>query len=89
MPIAGRATFTVNLAQGSYQTLAFNRAPGTANAQVVCETRTSLTGPAWAADAVLVSRTINPNGSEAYLFRAPTPINANTSQFMRVKVTLP
>ena len=89
LPLGGRATFTVSAVAAQYQTLAFNRAAGTGDMQVVCESRASLTALDWAADAVLVSRTTNVNGSEAYLFRAATPITANSTQFMRIKVTLP
>ena len=89
LPVSGRAAYAVNLATADYQTLTFNRAAGTGDVQVVCETRASLTALDWAADAVLVSRTTNVDGSEAYKFRAPTPISAGTSQFMRIKVTLP
>jgi hypothetical protein len=89
LPVAGRAILTVNAVVGEYQTLTFNRAPGTGDMLVSCETRVSLTDLNWAADAVLVSRTLNPNGSEAYVYRAPTPVTTNPTQFMRIKVTLP
>ena len=89
LPVSGRAPFTVNLATADYQTLTFSRAPGTGDVLVSCETRAFLTALDWAADAVLVSRSTNPDGSETYIFRAPTPISAGTSQFMRIKITLP
>ncbi len=89
LPVAGRAMFTVNAVAAQYETLTFNRAAGTADMQIVCETRLSLTTGNWAADAVLVSRTSNVDGSEAYVFRAPTAMSLNPAQFMRIRVTLP
>ncbi len=73
-----------------YQTISYTRAPNTADVTVAAQTSHDLGGAdPWTSNAVLVSTTINGDGSTTYVFRAPQPYAAENRVYLRLLVTLP
>ncbi len=77
-------------APAPYQTLSFTRVPNTADVSHVAQTSTDLgQADAWTNDAVLVSTTVNPDDTITYVYRCPTPFQAENRVFMRMSLNLP
>ncbi len=87
-PAASVENVTVGMSPPeAYVTMTFTQAPLTSDVQVIAETATALTG--WMADAVLVSETLNGDGSLARVFRAPVPFATDIRRQLRVRVVKP
>ena len=89
LPTGNIQQFTEDSSVESYLTLTYTRAAGTADVNIICQTATDLNAPTWSANALLLSRTYNSNGTETYVYRAPIPLSGQASQFMRIRVALP
>lgn len=87
-PTAGTQDVTVGMdPPAQYATITFTQAPLTPDVQVFAETATALTG--WNADAVLVSETVNGDGSVTRVYRAPVPFATDARRQLRIRVVKP
>lgn len=71
-----------------YETITFSRRRGATDVAYAVQTSTDLT--AWNADAVLVARMDNADGTETLTYRAALPFSADNRRYLRVKLqTIP
>ena len=88
MPTASVQNVTVGMdPPAAYATMTYTQAPLTPDIQVIAETATALSG--WNPDAVLVSETLNLDGSTTRVFRAPLPFATDLRRQLRVRVVKP
>lgn len=88
LPVASTDQIMVSpsLTPAAYQTISFTKRLGATD--LTYKVQTSPEMSAWTANAVLVSRTQNADGTETMVYRAPTPISGPNRLFMRVEVEL-
>lgn len=84
LPGASWQAIDVGTGPADYQVLTFTRSTSSVDLQYRVQTSTDLV--TWNDDAVLLSRTANPDGTETYEFRSPNPISAQTRVYMRVLI---
>ena len=84
LPTGGTLVLDLGAGPKTYLTLAFTRPTNTSD--LAYRVMTSPDLATWNVDAVQLLRTDNGNGTETYLFRAPTPIGDSTKQFIRLSV---
>ena len=88
LPVPTLAPYTVSSVTDSYLTLAIHRPLSPDGATVTTEWSPDLSPGSWSANGVLISSTLNGDGTIADLWRCATPASA-AHWFGRVKVTLP
>ena len=88
LPAATLASYTVNSVTESYLTLVIHRPLSPDQAAVTAEWSPDLSPGSWAANGVLVTSTVNGDGTVTDTWRCPLPASA-ARYFGRVKATLP
>jgi hypothetical protein len=88
LPVSALQLLSVNGSPGRYLTLTYTRQHTADDIDFAVEFSPSVAA-SWEANGVLLSSTLNPNGTVTETWRSPTPVSATAKQFGRVKVTLP
>jgi hypothetical protein len=89
-PAAAVTNLVVESVSSPYLTLSFRRQIGATDLVYAVEFSTDLINPSgWAATGVLVSSTLNGDGTVTELWRSAQPITSGTKLFVRLKVESP
>ena len=89
LPVAAVQQIVVNAVPASYLTLTFTTQYGAEDIVCTVEFAPDLIAGPWQQTGVLVSSTLNANGTLTQTWRAATPVSDSVKQFVRVSVMKP